>query len=173
MPSYALTFGALLIGLGLIGYFGAGESNKPTNEANQAKKSADKSDDANKKSDDADKSAKSSEAKSKSSRTALIPAAFGILLVMCGTLGLQKEWRKHAMHVAAAIALLGALASLGRLAMKIGPWISGDPSVNGRAMFFLIMMGVLCAVYVGLSVYSFIAARKAREAAESVNKSEP
>ena len=158
MPSYALTFGILLIGLGLVGYLGAGDS-KSKDEGNETAKSAER--EAQDKEDSAD------EGKNKSSATALIPAAFGILLLMCGTLGLQTEWRKHAMHVAAAIALLGALASLGRMAMKIGPWISGDPDVNSRAMIFLVLMGLLCVAYVGLSIRSFIAARKARDAENS------
>ena len=48
------------------------------------------------------------------SKTALIPAVFGVLLLGCGLAALQPTWRKHAMHVAVSVALLGALAASGR-----------------------------------------------------------
>jgi hypothetical protein len=44
-----------------------------------------------------------------SGRTALIPGAFGVLLVLCGVLALRESLRKHAMHVASAVALLGTV----------------------------------------------------------------
>ena len=150
MPSYALTFGVLLIGLGLYGYLGA-TSPQPTDSATKPA--------AEKTSENSDNTAE----KPKASGTALIPAAIGMLLVICGTLGLQSGWRKHAMHAAATVALLGALACIVRLGMKLPAWLSGDEGVNSRAMIFLILMGILCLAYVGISIRSFIAARKARE----------
>jgi hypothetical protein len=65
------------------------------------------------------------------SLTALIPAAFGLPLAMCGLLALKDALRKAAMHVAVVFALLGALASGGRglprpriPAAIRGPWLS-------------------------------------------------
>jgi hypothetical protein len=69
--------------------------------------------------------------------------------------------RKHAMHGAAGVALLGFLASGGRLASKLGDIFAGNIS---RPLMFSILMAVLCLAYVLLSVRSFIAARKARNA---------
>jgi hypothetical protein len=89
----------------------------------------------------------------------LIPSAFGLLLLICGTLGLDERLRKHAMHAAAGIGLLGFLASGARLFSKIGDILSGNIS---RPMWFIILMAVLCLVYVVLSVRSFIQARRAR-----------
>lgn len=66
------------------------------------------------------------------------------------------------MHLAAAVGLLGFLGAGGRLASKAGAWLSGDPAVNSRAMWFIVAMTIVCLVYVVLSVKSFVDARKAR-----------
>lgn len=48
--------------------------------------------------------------------TALIPAFFGIAILLCGFgSALNDGLRKHLMHFSAIVALLGALASGGRL----------------------------------------------------------
>src|SRR4051812_47021621 len=50
------------------------------------------------------------------SPTALIPAYEGFVLAVCGAIVLAKpETRKHAMHAAATVGLLGFLAAAGRL----------------------------------------------------------
>jgi hypothetical protein len=41
--------------------------------------------------------------------TALIPAFFGLPLVILGVLALQEGWRKHAMHAAVVVGLIGFL----------------------------------------------------------------
>src|SRR5437773_3414134 len=56
----------------------------------------------------------------KASITALIPAFFGVVLFILGVIARGKEnLRKHLMHAAVAIALLGFIAASGRLIMKI------------------------------------------------------
>jgi hypothetical protein len=144
MQYITIVFAVILIALGLIGYAA------PDSSANQADKKSNET--------------SSSEApqKSGSNKTALIPSIAGVLLLIGGTFGLKKEWRKHAMHAAAAIGLLGFILAFGRVCMKIGPWLSGDESVNQRAMIFISLMAVVCLLYVGFSVRSFIAARRAR-----------
>ena len=47
------------------------------------------------------------------SLTALIPAVVGLLLVISGIVGQADTMRKHAMHVAATVSLLGAFAAWG------------------------------------------------------------
>src|SRR5205085_2682044 len=49
------------------------------------------------------------------SPTALIPSIVGILMLLCGAFELNPANLKHAMHAAAALALLGVLACLGRI----------------------------------------------------------
>jgi hypothetical protein len=88
--------------------------------------------------------------------TALIPAVFGLLLVVLGGLARSESIRKHAMHAAAVVALVGcagALFSLLRAPLATRP---------AMAVFSQAAMVVLTAVFVGLCVRSFIAARRAR-----------
>ena len=50
----------------------------------------------------------------KASPTALIPAVVGILIGICGVVALRESLRKHAMHGAVLVGLLGCLAGAGR-----------------------------------------------------------
>ena len=93
----------------------------------------------------------------RTSITAMIPAFFGAALVICAMIARNEAARKHAMHAAVAIGLLGGLAALGR----------GVPAaLNGDAMRPAVLsqlaMGVLLLTYVALGVQSFIAARRRR-----------
>jgi hypothetical protein len=93
------------------------------------------------------------------SPTALIPAGFGALLLLLGFGALIKPGaRKHFMHAAAAVGLLGALGGFGMFAARVGS--RGFTLATGS----MLTMGILCAVLVALCVRSFIAARRAREA---------
>ena len=96
------------------------------------------------------------------SPTAFIPTAFGAVLILCGLLALK--WRQHAMHAAAAIGLLGFLAAAGRGIPKLGSAISDDPTIH-RAPRLVLLMALVCLVFVGTCVGSFIAARRRRRAA--------
>ena len=66
--------------------------------------------------------------------------------------------RKHAMHAAVAVGLIGALASLARAIPAV--MMAGD--ATRPAVLSQIAMAALLIVYVVLGVQSFIAARKAR-----------
>lgn len=100
------------------------------------------------------------------SLTALIPAFFGLPLIVCGVLALNENRRKHAMHAAAVIGLLGFLAPLGRL---IPTMIRGTFELNTATQGMLAMMA-LCLVFVVLCVKSFIDARIARKAKEAAER---
>jgi hypothetical protein len=95
--------------------------------------------------------------------TALIPSFFGAALVLCGALAYNAAWRKHAMHAAAAVALLGFLAAAGRGVPKLGEAISDDPTLH-RAPRLILLMALVCLVFVVLAVWSFISARRRRAA---------
>ena len=89
--------------------------------------------------------------------TALIPAFFGAALLVCAIIaGASEGARKHAMHAAVAIGLIGGLAALG---MGLRGALAGR---NGPAVYSQLAMGLLLLIYVALGVQSFIAARKAR-----------
>ncbi|MEM9172343.1 MAG: hypothetical protein AAGA84_06520 [Pseudomonadota bacterium] len=91
-----------------------------------------------------------------SSVTALIPAFFGLPLLLAGVIARKDTLRKHAMHAAAAIALLGALGALGRGV----PAALADDSLR-LATIVQLTMGITLVVFIVLCVRSFIAARKA------------
>ncbi len=86
--------------------------------------------------------------------TALIPTFLGAVLLLLGILGLKDNLRKHAMHTAVLLALLGAIGSGARLAMGTGTF--------GKAQTEQLILVVLCLAYVALGVRSFIMARRAR-----------
>lgn len=90
-----------------------------------------------------------------SSVTALIPAFFGIGLVVAGLLALRDSLRKHAMHLAATLALLGAIGSLVR---GVPALLSGDEL--RLATGSQLVMAVAMIVFLVLCVRSFIAARR-------------
>jgi len=91
------------------------------------------------------------------SYTSLIPAAFGIILMLLGHLAVAKDnLRKHLMHVAVMIGLLGFIASL------VGLFRKGIPAGISAGVASQIAMALVCLVFVILCVRSFIEARKSR-----------
>jgi hypothetical protein len=96
------------------------------------------------------------------SPTALIPAGFGVVFIILGLVAHKAGARKHAMHAAAAIALIGALMAASRI--NVGKLVSDDVSMRRpEAMKFL--MALTCFVFVILCVWSFISARRRRASA--------
>jgi len=92
--------------------------------------------------------------------TALIPSAFGTLLFLCGVIAwLLPDWRKHVMHVAATVGLLGALGGLGMGLPKLAAVLDGT-AARPFAVWLQIAMGALSLVFVLLCVKSFIDARR-------------
>jgi len=98
-----------------------------------------------------------SEPKPKSVMTALIPAFFGGLLIVCGLIvAAVPKSRKHVMHLAAMVGVLGAIGGFVPIIR------SGDFDVMKPAIRNGLLMTVVCVVFVVLCVKSFIEARKAR-----------
>ena len=93
----------------------------------------------------------------RTSVTALIPALFGAVLLVCALIARNESARRHAMHAAVAVGLIGAIASLARAVPAV---MRGDAS--RPAVISQLIMAVLLVIYVGLGVQSFIAARRAR-----------
>ena len=94
------------------------------------------------------------------SRTALIPAAAGVPIFLCGLIGQRGgATRKHAMHVAAVFGVLGALATIGGLMRVVNP-----ETFNIFSAISVVGMLLLCGGFVVVCVLSFREARKARQA---------
>jgi hypothetical protein len=94
----------------------------------------------------------------RTSITALIPAFLGVVFVLLAYVARNESARKHAMHVAVAIGLLGVLGTLGRAIPAIVAGQIARPAVIAQ-----IVTGLLLAYYVFLGVQSFRAARRARK----------
>jgi hypothetical protein len=93
--------------------------------------------------------------------TSLIPAGFGVFLVVLGALANREKLRMHAMHGAVLIGLLGLIGALVRV---VPAALSGEIALP-RAFAMQVVMAVICAIYVALCVKSFIDARRRRKAA--------
>ena len=97
------------------------------------------------------------------SLTALIPAAFGLLLAVAGLIGRDDRRRMHAMHAAVVLALLGFLGSVRGL-LRIGD-VFHATSARPAAIVAQSIMAVLTLGYIVVAVRSFVQARRARRAA--------
>jgi uncharacterized membrane protein len=91
--------------------------------------------------------------------TALIPFFFGLPMIILGLLAFKENLRKHVMHAAAAIALLGFLGTFkgffSFMAYLTGRVVERPPAVIAQGI-----MAILSAIFVALAVHSFIQARK-------------
>jgi peptidoglycan/LPS O-acetylase OafA/YrhL len=127
LPRITIVFGALLIVLGLVAYFGMQEPGAR-------------------------------------SVTALIPAFIGLPLLVLGLVAEAKPGsRKHTMHAAAALGLLGFLGTVGGF-IKALQWMGGTVPERPAAVRVQAIMAVMSVIFIVLCVRSFIAARKARQA---------
>lgn len=90
---------------------------------------------------------------------ALIPALLGLAFIVLAFLAGRESLRKHAMHAAAALSLLGIVAGLGPVVM------ARTRPVPPLMVRTTATMAVLCAVFLFFAVRSFVAARRARTAA--------
>ncbi|MDQ6786694.1 MAG: hypothetical protein M3033_07765 [Acidobacteriota bacterium] len=89
------------------------------------------------------------------SLTALIPCAFGLLLVIFGFLAKSNEnLRKHLMHAAVLVGLFGFIIPAWRLLSRMN-----DATVS-LAVLSQAAMAIICLVFVILCVKSFIDARR-------------
>jgi len=99
------------------------------------------------------------------SPTALIPAGFGVALILCGIVARNENARKHAMHVAALLGLLGFVMPLFMVTRKY--MATGE--FNALSGGGQLAMSALCGIFLALCVKSFIDVRKARKAREQAN----
>jgi hypothetical protein len=97
------------------------------------------------------------------SLTALIPLGFGMVLELCGALALRPDLKKHAMHGASVVGLLGVLGSapgaISWLRLMTGGEVARPLAVRIQAAMCLI-----CVVFLVLCVRSFQEARARRTA---------
>ncbi len=88
-----------------------------------------------------------------SSITALIPAFFGVPLLILGLLAKDDKRRKMVMHIAVVVGLLGFLGAIYSLVTRGG-------FSRPAAIVAQVIMLALTGVFVGSCVKSFIDARR-------------
>lgn len=93
--------------------------------------------------------------------TAMIPAFFGAALAVLGAVALDPAKRKHAMHAAAALGVLGFAGSVPGV-IKAFKWLGGTEPARPAAVISQSIMAGLMLVFVVMCVQSFVAARRAR-----------
>jgi phosphate/sulfate permease len=92
------------------------------------------------------------------SPTQFYPMMLGIPVLFCGVVALNPHRRKHAMHVASVVALVGAVVGSGCVVYGLFE-LAGGQEVNQYALSLVAAMSAICAVFVIICVASFIRAR--------------
>ncbi len=99
----------------------------------------------------------------RASVTALIPAFFGLPILVLGVAALKEHLRKNAMHIAAIMGLLGFGGTVRGL-MKLPALLTGAELERPAAVAVQAVMAIVCFVFVLLCVLSFVKARRASAA---------
>lgn len=101
----------------------------------------------------------------RTSWTAMITVLLGLPLLVLGLAARRPAWRPHLMHAAVVVALLGFAGNVPTL-LKAGALL-GDAQAAARPVAVLLrsIMALLCLVYLGLAIHSFISARRRPRAA--------
>jgi uncharacterized membrane protein len=99
--------------------------------------------------------------------TAFIPTAFGAVLIVLGQVAQSgsDKTRKHCMHAAAGIALIGVALPAYRAIAALAGGAEMNNAIGGQ-----IAMAVLCGVFLALCVKSFIDIRRARKLAQAISE---
>lgn len=92
--------------------------------------------------------------------TALIPAAFGVVLTMLGWIAVNQRYRQPALYLAAAVALVGFLGSVRGLTGMVD-LLSGAEVERPAAMVSQSVMALVTAIFLGLCLKAFTGARRA------------
>lgn len=93
------------------------------------------------------------------SLSALIPAALGLLILICGILALSNKMTKTFMHLAVVLAFLGFLGTFRGL-IKMVKMLMGSPIALPQAAIAQSIMSLLCLVYVFICFRWFLSNRR-------------
>jgi len=96
--------------------------------------------------------------------TSLIPAFFGLLLVLFGSLARTEDTKRRMiwMHVAVTLGLLGFVFPLIRAVRPAIKMMQGSAVARPLAVQEELAMSLICLVFTALCVRSFIHARRSR-----------
>jgi hypothetical protein len=95
------------------------------------------------------------------SATALIPAAFGVAIVMLGVYGNAESHRRTAMHLAMGVAIVGLIGSFSGIVQVLTVLAADnvDRPLRAAATSRALMAGLLM-IYLSAGISSFLQARK-------------
>ena len=93
----------------------------------------------------------------RTSPTALIPAIFGVVFLVLAYVARNEAARRHAMHVAMVVALVGIAGTASRLLPALAAGQFARPAVLAQLVTTLLL-----AWYLGMGIKSFRDARRAR-----------
>lgn len=96
---------------------------------------------------------------SSESVTALIPSFIGIPMLVLGLLALNEKYRKHSIHGAAVLMLIGFGGTISGL-IKFFRMLGGEEFERPTAITVQAIMAVLCLIFLVLAIKSFIDARR-------------
>jgi len=96
--------------------------------------------------------------------TWLIPSVVGLPLIILGLVAAKNAAsKKHVMHAAVTLALVGGLVALVQGLRQLAGLMLSGKEILPLAAIMIWGMTILCFTFVWLCIQSFIAARKARE----------
>ncbi len=96
--------------------------------------------------------------------TWLIPSVVGLPLIVLGLVAAKNAAsKKHVMHAAVTLALVGGLVALVQGLRQLAGLMLSGKEILPLAAIMIWAMTILCFTFVWLCIQSFIAARKARE----------
>jgi uncharacterized membrane protein len=93
--------------------------------------------------------------------TALIPAFVGVPLIVLGIAGKRESMRRHVMHAAVGLAMIGFLGSV-RVLAEFVRILNGVTVERPGAVIAQILMSLACFIFVAFGVKSFVDARRKR-----------
>jgi uncharacterized membrane protein len=96
--------------------------------------------------------------------TALIPTFFGIPFIVLGIVARKEHLRKHMMHGAALLALIGFAGSVRGVSSFLS-MLGGADIARPFAAIMQSLMAVLTLAFLLLAIKSFVDARRGRSAA--------
>jgi len=96
---------------------------------------------------------------SSESITALIPTFLGIPVLILGWVAMNEKYKKHSMHGAAVLVLLGFGGTVGGL-IKFFRMIGGEVFERPSAITIQAIMALLCLIFLIFAIKSFIDARR-------------
>jgi multisubunit Na+/H+ antiporter MnhF subunit len=93
------------------------------------------------------------------SLTALLPTVLGLPVLGLGVWAGDETRRRTAIHAALVLALLGFLGTLMNV-VQLPAVLSGGEVARPQAVVVSSLTALVCAVYLGVGVRSFVAARR-------------